>query len=282
MRHSGGGRSIERKEVALVRTRLASPAIALLAAIAVACSASGEPGPTAGGASAATTSPPAATGPATSGPSAEPSAEPTVGTSARTRFAGRISAIPAALEAELEASTWHPGCPVPLEDLRLLQFNYVGFDGEIKRGPMIVNASVAEDVLWVFEQLFDAGFALKRVGLAREFHERRWEEQPNSRRSVTASFNCRVVITPAGPGTEFSQHSYGLAVDVNPLQNPFVREDGWVRNRYARPFVDRSGEEPGMIHDGDVVVTSFAAIGWSWGGRWSGGKDYMHFSLLGR
>jgi hypothetical protein len=179
-------------------------------------------------------------------------------------------------------TTWRDGCPVPLEDLALLRFNYRGLDGEIKRGPMVVNASVAEDVLWVFGRLFEAGFPLKRVGLAREFRESRWEENPDSRRSVTASFNCRVVITPAGPGDEFSQHAYGLAVDVNPLQNPFVREDGWVRNRFARPYVDRSRDLPGMIHEGDVVVRSFAAIGWAWGGHWSGGKDYMHFSLLGR
>jgi hypothetical protein len=147
---------------------------------------------------------------------------------------------------------------------------------------MVVNASVAVDVLWVFHQLFEAGFPMKRVGLARAFHERRWEDDPDTRRSVTASFNCRVVITPDGPGDEFSQHAYGLAVDVNPLQNPFVRSDGWIRNRFAEPYVDRSQDLPGMVHDGDVVVDAFAVIGWAWGGRWSGDTDYMHFSLLGR
>jgi hypothetical protein len=213
--------------------------------------------------------------------------EPTDGPSeapdeTRTRFAGRVSPIPASLASEIRGATWKPGCPVPMSDLSLLRFNYVGFDGEIKRGPMIVNESVARDVLWVFEQLFEAGFPIKRVGLAREFRESRLEEDPHTRRSVTASFNCRVVVTPAGAGNTFSQHSYGLAVDINPLQNPYVSEDGWVRNRFARPYVDRSRDLLGMIHDGDVVVRSFAAIGWEWGGRWSSGKDYMHFSLLGR
>jgi hypothetical protein len=200
----------------------------------------------------------------------------------RVRFAGRVSAIPAGLERELRGTTWREGCPVPLEDLRLLRLNYVGFDGAVKRGPMVVHASVAEDVLWVFGRLFAAGFPMKRVGLAREFHPSRLETDPHTRRSVTASFNCRVVVTPAGPGDGFSQHAYGLAIDVNPLQNPYVREDGWVRNRFARPFVDRARDAPGMIHDGDLVVRAFAAIGWAWGGRWSGGKDYMHFSLAGR
>jgi hypothetical protein len=65
------------------------------------------------------------------------------------------------------------------------------------------------------------------------------------------------------------------------MQNPFV-VDGYVKNRYARPYVDRSLDDPRMIRDGDIVVRSFAAIGWEWGGRWSSSKDYMHFSINGR
>jgi hypothetical protein len=214
-------------------------------------------------------------------PDAEAPPEPG-GEEERTRFAGRISALPAPLAAEMRGTTWKPGCPVPLSELRLLRFNYWGFDGQVKRGPMVVNTSVASDVLWVFGQLFDAQFPIKRVGLTREFKEVRLETAPDTRRSVTASFNCRPVVTPAGAGDTFSQHSFGLAVDVNPLQNPYVREDGWVRNRFARPYVDRSRNLLGMIREADVVVRSFAAVGWSWGGHWSGGKDYMHFSLAGR
>jgi D-alanyl-D-alanine carboxypeptidase-like protein len=189
--------------------------------------------------------------------------------------------LPSSLAREMRGTTWQPGCPVPLSDLALLRFNYWDLDGEVERGPLVVNASAADDVLWVFEQLFDARFPLQEVGLAREFSEKRLENHPDSRRGVTASFNCRPVITPEGAQTSFSQHSYGLAVDVNPLQNPFVRSDGWVRNRFARPYVDRSAGLPGMITPGDVVTRSFAAIGWGWGGTWSGDKDYMHFSLSG-
>ena len=198
----------------------------------------------------------------------------------RTRFAGRIvHPLPTALEREMRGETWKPGCPIPLADLALLRFNYQGFDGELKRGPMVVNRSVAREVLGVFETLFEAGFPIRHVALAKRF---RPNADPNSRGSVTASFNCRPVVTPDGPGDTFSQHSYGLAVDVNSLQNPYVREDGYVRNRFARPYVDRSQDLPGMIRQGDVVVRAFAAIGWEWGGTWSGGKDYMHFSLTNR
>jgi hypothetical protein len=200
----------------------------------------------------------------------------------RTRFAGRISRLPASLRREVRGTTWKPGCPVPLTDLRVLRFNYWGFDGVVQRGPMVVHEDVAQGVLWVFRRLFKARFPIKRVALAREFVLEEWEPRISSRRSVTAAFNCRPVVTPLGPGDDFSQHAYGLAIDINPVQNPFVTADGFVRNRLSRRYLDRGRHLVGMIHDGDIVVRSFAAIGWEWGGHWSGGKDYMHFSLLGR
>jgi hypothetical protein len=197
----------------------------------------------------------------------------------RTRFAGRISPIPPAVESEMRGTTWKPGCPVPISGLRLLRFNYLGFDDVVKRGELVVNAGVADDVLWVFHQLFDARFPLRKVGLARKYVA--GKEDPNDRHDVTASFNCRPAITPSGPTSTFSQHAYGLAVDVNPLQNPEVGPNGEVRNNFARVYRDRSLQKPGMIHPGDVVVRSFAAIGWKWGGYWSSFKDYMHFSQSG-
>ncbi len=201
----------------------------------------------------------------------------------RSGFHGKIDALPAALSAELRGTTWKPGCPVPLGDLRLLHFNYWGFDGVIRRGPMIVNASEAEDVLWVFHRLFDARFPIKHVGLSTPFHPKAFAQHRRitSQRSNTASFNCRPVVTALGPGGNYSQHAYGLAIDLNPLQNPYVTSDGFVRNRAAEPYTDRGRNLEGMVHEGDVVVRSFAAIGWEWGGNWSGDKDYMHFSATG-
>jgi hypothetical protein len=179
----------------------------------------------------------------------------------------------------MHGTTWKPGCPVPLEDLRLLRFNYWGFDGAVRRGPMVVHEDVVEDVLWVFERLFRARFPIKKLALAREFIPEEFEARISTPRSVTASFNCRPVVTPLGPGDDFSDHAYGLAIDINPVQNPYVTSDGFVRNRKSERYLDRSRDLRGMIHDGDLVVRSFAAIGWSWGGHWSGGKDYMHFAL---
>lgn len=216
-------------------------------------------------------------------PSASPSPAPVV-EAERSGFKGKIDPLPAGLAADMRGTTWKPGCPVPLDDLRILHFNYWGFGGTLLRGPMVVNASVAEDVLWVFHQLYDARFPIKRVALATEFRPASFAQHRRitSHRSVTASFNCRPVVTALGPGDSFSQHAYGLAIDLNPVQNPYVTSGGFVRNRAAEPYLDRGRHLEGMIHEGDVAFRSFAAIGWAWGGNWSGDKDYMHFSLLGR
>ena len=197
------------------------------------------------------------------------------------RFAGRVSPLPASLRGRMMGATWKTGCPVSLDDLRLLRFNYWNFDGEIARGPMVVHEDVARDVLWVFRRLFRARFPIKRVALAREFVPQEFERVTRTRRSVTAAFNCRPVILPSGPVNDFSRHAYGLAIDINPIQNPYVAADGFVRTLASRPYLKRHRRLAGMIHDGDIVVRSFAAIGWGWGGYWSGGKDYMHFDRRG-
>ncbi len=193
---------------------------------------------------------------------------------------GTISAIPHDLAAEMRGTTWHPGCPVPIGDLRLLGLRYWGFDGRVHEGPMVVNASVAQGVVSVFRRLFQAQFEVKELHLAVKYRPN--HDDPNDKRDYTAAFNCRPVVTALGPQDTVSQHSYGWAIDVNPIQNPYVTSTGYVRNNNARPYRDRSLSAPGMIHPNDVVVRAFASIGWTWGGYWSGDKDYMHFSLTGR
>lgn len=187
-----------------------------------------------------------------------------------------IHPIGADLREELTDRNWHPGCPVGLEDLRAVTVRYVDFHGEVRSGPVIVARSVAADVLWVFHRLFSHGFPIKHVAIPRAWHPTRASDFETTR-SVTAGFNCR----PVTEGTAYSQHSYGWAIDINPLQNPYVRGDGSVLRRAARAYLDRSQDLPGMIHPGDVVIRSFARIGWSWGGEWHTEKDYMHFSLTG-
>jgi D-alanyl-D-alanine carboxypeptidase len=252
---------------------------AALATTLAACGSSGGDGPPATPGAEGSTGTPSSPTP-TAGPSTQPAGEAPL---ERSGFHGKIDPLSAALAAKMRVTTWNPGCPVPLDGLSLLHFNYWGFGGNVLRGPMVVNATVAEDVLWVFHQLYDARFPIKRVSLSTPFHPKAFAQHRriDSNRSVTASFNCRPVVTATGPGDDFSQHAYGLAIDINPLQNPYVTTDGFVRNRAAEPYTVRTRHLEGMIHEGDIVVRSFAAIGWEWGGNWSGDKDYMHFSKSG-
>jgi hypothetical protein len=190
-------------------------------------------------------------------------------------FAGGVFPLTGNARRHVRTLNWHPGCPVPLDDLRLVRVRYWNFRGEVRSGPLVLDRKVASDVLWVFRQLFRARFPIHRIDLAPRPKPIDWD----STRNLSSSFNCRSAT--GNPGV-LSEHSYGWAVDINPLQNPYVRSDGSVLRAAARPYRDRTRHRLGMIHPGDIVVRSFAAIGWSWGGDWRTIKDYMHFSLTGR
>ncbi len=193
-------------------------------------------------------------------------------------FVGWVEPIDAALREQLVGRNWHPGCPVAIGDLRLVQVGYRNFHGEVRSGPLVVHEDVAEDILWVFKQLFRARFPIHRIGLPPRYRPPRPEDRMSTR-NLSSSFNCRPAT--GSPGS-LSHHSYGWAIDINPLQNPYVRSDGTVLRRAVKPYRDRTRHRPGMIHLGDVVVRSFERIGWEWGGDWQTLKDYMHFSLTGR
>ena len=194
------------------------------------------------------------------------------------RFPGGVYRIGPFLREHLAGRNWHPGCPVSIDHLRHVRVSYWDFRGRVRAGPLIVNETLARDVLWVFRQLFEAEFPIHRIQLPPRYRPPTRRDWFNTR-NRTAAFNCRPAT--GNPGS-LSHHSYGWAIDINPLQNPYVRSDGSVLRRAAKPYTDRSRREPGMIHPGDVVVRSFARIGWEWGGDWVTLKDYMHFSLTGR
>jgi len=172
-------------------------------------------------------------------------------------------------------SSWHPGCPVPIDDLRLLALDYLGFDGKVHQGEMVVNATVARDVIAVFRRLFDARFPIERMVMVDEYGG---DDDRSMAANNTSAFNCRAVTG----GTAWSEHSYGWAIDVNPVQNPYVTNGGMVLPPAGAAYVDRDADAPGMIHAGDDVVGAFASIGWWWGGNWSSFEDYQHFSATGR
>jgi hypothetical protein len=180
----------------------------------------------------------------------------------------------AGVDASQLPASWRPGCPVGPEQLRLLTLPYWGFDGGEHTGEMVVHADVAADVVEVFRALHAARFPIARMVLVDVYGG---DDDASTRANNTSSFNCR----PVTGGSSWSQHAYGRAIDVNPVQNPYVYSDGTVADPAAARYTDRSLQEPGMIHDGDVVVDAFTSIGWGWGGRYRSIKDYQHFSATG-
>lgn len=189
------------------------------------------------------------------------------------RFKAVVRPVPALVA---KRSSWAADCPVTLDQLSYVTMPFWGFDRELHTGEMIVNATVADEIVAAFRQLFRTHYPIEemRVVTAREVKE--WETKPTGDVNVTSSFECR----DAAETTHWSQHAYGLAIDINPFHNPYVRGD-LVAPELASAYLDRSWVRPGMIIEGDGVTRAFAAIGWGWGGRWSSLKDWMHFSQSG-
>ncbi|GIH24911.1 hypothetical protein Aph01nite_32210 [Acrocarpospora phusangensis] len=171
--------------------------------------------------------------------------------------------------------SWREGCPVTLDDLRLVTMTYWGFDNKAHTGHMVLNATVAKDVVSVFKKLYDDRYPIRRMEPVDAYKA---DDYKSIDADNTSAFNCR----PATGSSHWSQHAYGYAVDLNPLENPYLEADGSNAHRNADAYVKRPLDKPGVINPGDKVVKAFAEIGWGWGGDWSGIKDYQHFSKSGR
>jgi hypothetical protein len=179
------------------------------------------------------------------------------------------------MQATMIGRSWHSGCPVSLSQLRLVTVGYRGFDGRAHTGAIVVNADVARAVVTVFHRLYDAHFPIRRMEPVDAYggSDFRSIEADN-----TSSFNCR----PATGSTHWSNHAYGRAIDVDPIENPYI-SGGKTSHPASVPYLNRSRVRPGMAVADGVLVRAFAAVGWGWGGSWSGStQDTQHFSYNGR
>ena len=191
-------------------------------------------------------------------------------------FDGSSEPIRDELRERIVGSSWHPGCPVGLGKLRLLRLDHIGFDGESRRGRLVVHERFDEEILAVFKRLYRLRFPIRRMELIDRYGA---DDHRSMNADNTSAFNCRVVA-----GTDrWSMHAYGKAIDINPIENPYV-SGSHVSPPAGEPFADRSRDARGMVHRGDEVVEAFAErAGWGWGGSWRGSaKDYQHFSATGR
>jgi D-alanyl-D-alanine carboxypeptidase len=190
-------------------------------------------------------------------------------------FEGRIVRIDTATRQRMTGVSWHPGCPVGLGELRLLTLSHWGFDGQVHRGRLVVHRDHARGMLQVMHRLFRLRFPIRRMRLVDAYGA---DDRNSMAADNTSAFNCRFV---AGQPGVWSEHAYGRAIDVNPIENPYVTDSGYVSPPAGAPYAARSRHRHGMIHRGGPVVAAFAAIGWEWGGNWPWPKDYQHFSATG-
>jgi hypothetical protein len=168
---------------------------------------------------------------------------------------------------------------VPLSDLRLLTVSYRGFDGRSHTGQLVVRARYSASLATVFRKLYAIHFPIHHMSLAMYEPPREWPAD----RDLTGSFECRQAVpSPCTGGTgtgSWSEHAYGEAIDLNPIENPYVG-CGMSRDKASISYIDRSRLRKGMVTP--QVVAAFRSLGWGWGGSWSGStKDYMHFSRSG-
>lgn len=178
-----------------------------------------------------------------------------------------------ALFARIEGRSYKSGCTVPLDELRYLQVLHYDCCGVVRRGEMICNRAIADDLLAIFRTLYEAHYPIERMVLIDDYDA---DDERSMEANNSSAFNFRFI---AGT-TRLSNHSRGMAVDINPLYNPYVKRSGErlvVQPEAGRPYVDRTREFPCRIDTADLCYKEFVRRGFEWGGAWRTLKDYQHF-----
>jgi hypothetical protein len=203
------------------------------------------------------------TGAAPASPVSAPSSPPT--------FQATVTTVPEDYRAQMIGVSWKPGCPVPIDDLRIIEMNHWGFDGVVHDGGrLMVHEDVAAEVVDVFGTLFDARFPIRRIELIEAYGG---SDDASMDADNTSAFNCRPIT---GTTDRFSIHSYGKAIDLNPVENPYVRGTT-VLPPAGAAYLDRDDVRPGMVTKNDLVEKAFRTAKFFWGGDFNSLKDYQHF-----
>ncbi len=177
--------------------------------------------------------------------------------------------------ARIKDKSYKDNCTVPVSDLRYLHVLHVGFDGETHEGEIICNKYIAEDLLEIFEDLYQAEYPIEKIKLVDEYNA---DDESSMADNNSSCFNFRFISYT----TKVSKHGYGLAMDINTLYNPYVKTVNGqlsVEPANAVDYVDRSLDFPYKITTDDLAYELFTAHGFEWGGSWSSSKDYQHFEV---
>ena len=177
--------------------------------------------------------------------------------------------IPASVEARMRGVSYPDGAEIPLSDLRYLRLSHVDFEGHGQVGELVCNKAIAEDLVAIFRDLYVARYPIRSIRLIDDFGG---DDEASMAADNTSCFNYRKKTGMR----ELSKHALGLAVDINPFENPYVRPSR-VRPAGAAAFADRSKDFPHKIDKNDLCYRLFRAHGFSWGGSWRSVQDYQHF-----
>jgi hypothetical protein len=177
--------------------------------------------------------------------------------------------IPPKVESRMRGVSYPEGAEIPLSDLRYLRLSYVDFNGKPQVGELVCNKTIADDLLSIFRSLYEARYPIRSIRLVDDFGG---DDEVSMKNDNTSCFNYRRKTGMRA----LSKHALGLAVDVNPLENPYVRPSG-VKPAEAVPFADREKDFPHKIDKNDLCYRLFREHGFSWGGTWRSVKDYQHF-----
>ena len=188
-------------------------------------------------------------------------------------YTSEVLNLPSELRDAMVGVTWNHDCPVHITELRLLRFSHWTFEDEVQEGSLVVAAEDASVIDGAMRAAFETKFPLESARPASDFGG---DDDASMAANNTSAFNCRKVTG----GDSYSQHSYGNAVDINPVQNPYVRGTT-VLPEAGKDYLVRDPSTPGLLVEDSPIVQHFLAAGWGWGGQWSSLKDYQHLSKSG-
>ncbi|MGB8452693.1 MAG: M15 family metallopeptidase [Anaerocolumna sp.] len=177
------------------------------------------------------------------------------------------------IKARIIGKSYKEDCTVPFGDLRYVRILYYGFDKETHIGELIVNKAIASDIVDIFAELYDKKYPIERMVLVDEYNA---NDNASMAADNTSSFNYRSV-----PGsTHLSKHALGLAIDINPLYNPYIqynKDETVILPVEGSEYADRTLNCPYYIKEDDLCYKAFTKRGFTWGGFWKTEPDYQHF-----
>jgi hypothetical protein len=189
----------------------------------------------------------------------------------------KIKIIDQELEKRIVGNSWEAACPVPLSELRYLTINYWGYDDKAHIGEMIVHEQVAQEVLDIFQELFENKFPIQSMRLIDDYFKPNQTKNDVDELSMLDNNSSAFFFRYIGKTTIVSEHGMGTAIDINPLVNPFVRGD-YVCPVSSKEFCDRTRKDvKGLLTDDCICVKAFEKRGWIWAGKWKKVQDYQHF-----